>query len=1615
MISPLSHGHLRHSIFSKMGIIFLLAAQLVTSSAKADPYDTLRTNWVSILTGMTNFTPGSTNNYNTNDPNIAAGINSIVYSGTKYLGYMTGNTNTNYLFSNITNLGTNQDSVFIVSAYNQLEAMALAYVTQGSSLQGNQSLLTNIIRGLDWMNANWYNTNTPTAYAANGIKFPTAWNWFDLEIAAPQALVNTVCLVYTNLSSNQIASYMSAVNWEEQYQASTSNNPLNYTNTPHFTGANCANKANVITVAGVLLKNSNQIAQGSSAYGQIVFPYVTNGDGFYSDGSFVFHSSNATSGSLPYVGGLPYNSGYGISLLDILPSTLQMLSGSSWDMTNYSSSWTNLFTWVYQTFEPIVYKGAALSLCDGRQRVYSSGEHGHGHTVLEDVLRISSFAPPADATRMQSMVKYWAQQDTYYPFIANCSFPLLPAAEMLLANSNVSPLPELTGNFIYPNMDSMVHLKSGWGFGVVGYSTRRFNYESINNENYWGWHQGDGETYIYNNDLGQYSAGTSPDYFWWTVNPYRLPGTTVDSQQKLTNSQAFRTLSTESWMGGTSYGGYGAFGMQLNDANALKNPLVAKKSWFLFDNEVVCLGAGITSTSNDIIESIVENRMLSTTGTDAFSLNGTNFPTTLGTSNSVPGVNWAHLTGRVTGSDISYYFPTPATLQVLRETRTGSQSLVMTNGSTTTVSNNYLTFWFNHGAKPTNATYSYVLLPGYSSSNAAAYASNPSVTFLENSTNAQSVQQTQLGVTAANFWNNATYTSGGITVNSKASVLVQSNGAYIDLSISDPTQTNSGTVSVSYSAPGAYKFLGGSPGISSIITNGSIVGFSASVNNAYGQTFHARFYATTPTVVTYGNTNQIYNGSAEAVTITSVSPTAAQSLISVTYSNATYPQTINPPTNAGTYSVVSFASDTNYPISSTSTLTIAPATTVINVSGTNQAFSGHPQPVTVTTIPQNLPVVTTYSSSSYPPSTTPPTVTGTYLVTASVQESPNYYSATTNAYLTIMGTPSINSSTNTIALQGQSFVYQITALNNPTGFSASNLPSGLYLDTNTGIITGTINQLGTTNFTISSSNAEGSSTVTIQIVTTNSTYTFTNAGITNWICPSNVSSIKVECWGAGGSGGAASRAGFTSGTAVAGGGAGGAYAKLNSYAVTPGNSYYINVGSGGVSSTNDGATNSGSDSWINSTNTPSTNILAKGGAGGQTAALTANATKYGKGGSGTASGSIGDFVNAGGSGATCTTTTYGGGGGGSAGVGVNGNSAVANTGTGASAVTGGGNGGGVNPSTGSGSGQTPTTPPGGGGGGARCANTSTYSGGNGAPGQVVITVTNLMATVALANLTQTYDGTPKTVTTSSSPSNIPIATTYSGISPTIYPASSSAPTNAGTYLVNALTTNSIYNGSGAGTLTISQLTPLISLSGSSNNPYNGSPWSFNASVTPDWMPYSITYNGSQNAPNAAGNYSVVGTISADTVNSNWNSVSTTSSLTIYDPVSSWRQSTYGTSSNSGNASDTASPYGIGLNNLQAYTFGVDPTQPVTVPLLSISNTGSNVLTLSFLARAAGPGPGYSGLTRYYNLEATTNLTNASWAPVSGYSNILGSNQIISLSTNASIGPKWFYRLKAWLK
>ena len=77
---------------------------------------------------------------------------------------------------------------------------------------------------------------------------------------------------------------------------------------------------------------------------------------------------------------------------------------------------------------------------------------------------------------------------------------------------------------------------------------------------------------------------------------------------------------------------------------------------------------------------------------------------------------------------------------------------------------------------------------------------------------------------------------------------------------------------------------------------------------------------------------------------------------------------------------------------------------------------------------------------------------------------------------------------------------------------------------------------------------------------------------------------------------------------------------------------------------------------------------------------------------------------------------------------------------------------------------------------------------------MVITVNKFVAPVVLGNLQQTFDGTPKSVTVTTTPANLGLAITYNG--------STTAPTAAGSYTVAATVTDANYTGSASGTLVI---------------------------------------------------------------------------------------------------------------------------------------------------------------------------------------------------------------------
>ncbi|MEK3884968.1 polysaccharide lyase family 8 super-sandwich domain-containing protein [Paenibacillus sp. PL2-23] len=743
---------MRKMLFIVLSMVLVISLGISGGRASvvsaADEYDGLRDKWTEMLNG------GSS--YNTLDTDISAKITEITNTAQTYWDSMNKAPSRTYLWSD---LSSTTDSTHIRDSYRRLKDMALAYATAGSSLANHTTLKADLISALDWMHAN--------RYYAGATKHG---NWWDWEIGSPLALNDIVVLLYANLTATQISNYMNAVDY-------FSPDPTKYNGGSTATGANRVWKSTVVAVRAVIVKSSTKLNSSRDAL-TAVFSYVTSGDGFYRDGSFIQHTKH------------PYTGGYGKDLLNDLANVMYLLNGSTWAVTNSGKS--NVYQWVYDSFEPVLYNGAMMDMTRGREisREFRQ-DHTVGHQVMQGIIRLSQIAPPSDAAAFKSMIKYWIQADTFQNFYSTVSsIHYIVLGKAIVSDSLVVSRGELVKHKQFPNMDRAVHLRPGFGFGISMHSSRVYNYESINSENIKGWHTADGMTYLYNADQDHYSND-----FWPTVNSYRLPGTTVNQNSTVSQSRT----SSKNWVGGTQLQQtYGVSGMELQPYGYT---LQAKKSWFMFDDEIVAVGSGITSTDNKAAETIVENRKLNSSGNNALVVNGTAKSTSLGWSESMTGVNWMHLAGSAPGADIGYYFPSSTSVKGLREARTGSWSQVRSASPSTSITRNYMTLYLDHGSNPVNASYAYVLLPNKTSSQVSSYASAPHITVIEESADAHAVWEQGLNILGANFWNDTTKTlqvngSHYLTSNKKASVMTKETASQMEISIADPTMANTGTIEI---------------------------------------------------------------------------------------------------------------------------------------------------------------------------------------------------------------------------------------------------------------------------------------------------------------------------------------------------------------------------------------------------------------------------------------------------------------------------------------------------------------------------------------------------------------------------------------------------------------------------------------------------------------------------------------------------------------------------------------------------------------------------------------------------------------------------------------------------
>ncbi|MFD3875510.1 polysaccharide lyase 8 family protein [Streptomyces sp. NPDC058623] len=647
----------------------------------------------------------------------------------------------------------------LMQSYYRLRTMAEGYLRPGTGLTGDDGLLASLLAGLDHLHAE--------VYHAGQVRYG---NWYCWQIGAPQALLDLCVLLYEQLGADRLGRFCAAVDHFVPDSAVAS-----YSGTS--TGANRVDLCRVLAVRGVVGQEDAKTALARDALSP-VFPYVTTGDGLYRDGSFVQHTW------------VPYTGTYGAVFLGGLGMLFALLKNTPWQITDPRAQ--TVLDAVERAWAPFLFNGLVMDAVSGRAvsrgllvsdaRQVQQDDHTRGHAVLAGILLLAEGASAAERIRWRGMVKGWAARSYYSPPLADRTLGLSALARLadLRADPAVAPAPEPVGHRLFASMDRATHRRPGWAASLSMASRRITHYETGNGEHLRGWHTGSGMLSWWGSTYGN---GQYSDAFWPTVDPRRLPGTTV-ARTVLADGAggdwgASRPDAT--WVGGSTDGEFAVVGQHLR---GLGSTLEARKSWFFLADTVVCLGAGIRASDGVPVESVVDNRNLGATGTHALTIGGSVQPARSGWSATFTAPGWAHLAGFG-----GYVLHGPGPFKALREERTGRWNDINRGGATTALTRRYATLWYDHGRDPVDAGYLYQVLPGASTTQTAARAAASSwLTLLANSATGQGVSVASLGFTGVNFWQAGAV--GPLEASGPCSIMVRLRGdGTASLSVADPTRT----------------------------------------------------------------------------------------------------------------------------------------------------------------------------------------------------------------------------------------------------------------------------------------------------------------------------------------------------------------------------------------------------------------------------------------------------------------------------------------------------------------------------------------------------------------------------------------------------------------------------------------------------------------------------------------------------------------------------------------------------------------------------------------------------------------------------------------------------------
>ncbi len=742
----------------------------------------------------------------------------------------TGNDYTPSTLFRTVNMGSSDintgEMIGVYNYYQDVKKLAMGYGTIGSTYYKNAKVLEAIKFALEYGFKCYYGD----ALLERG----TRGNWWHWVIGIPMELLPTLIIIESELTPELCAKYTKAFDQYVPY--------------PSANGGNKIWLSRLSIMSAALRRNPLDLCVNIE-YMNDIFNYISSYEydegGFFEDGSFVQHHFYA------------YTSGYGGNYTGDLPQLMYYLHDTRF--FPLQDNVKNHYDWIIECIRPIVYNYNTMSSMSGRQ-VSRKGNSEDSYSFAASMILIHYYAPDEYKAKLEPMIAYFMQlYDS--SFSTNVNRCMINYANELYARLKDVTVDPYETTRVFGMMCRTVHHGPKYGVALSYSNTKVGKYEALNDENMKGWYHGDGMIQIYTDDEnGRYEFEYQ---FYCFADPYLMPGTTVNSAiRKAENSNANSTggpiNNKNNYAGGVAYGKYGTTGFILDYYDVKGDTfekvadasIYAKKSYFFFDNEIVCIGSNISDSSGTNVKTVLENRLWRTN--DTLTIGGAveYNPSDTYTNISDRIVHFTNMGGYVILPNAAGSYDA-GTLYYRKVTNGYNGTRPADNG--TSEKYTFFEMYIDHGKNPEDGRYVYAYLPEATAEETVAYNANPDVAVLRRNQYVHAVIEKDLGIVACNFFSEKssgeTVTVDGgkygsatavrsVTSKSAASVMVTKNadGTYT-ISASNPSQDYQ-SIEISVTIDGASTVVSGDPNVSVTSFANGVINLTVNTSDCMGQTYN---------------------------------------------------------------------------------------------------------------------------------------------------------------------------------------------------------------------------------------------------------------------------------------------------------------------------------------------------------------------------------------------------------------------------------------------------------------------------------------------------------------------------------------------------------------------------------------------------------------------------------------------------------------------------------------------------------------------------------------------------------------------------------------------------------